>query len=265
MTEIKAVFFDIDGTLVPFGCHEVPENVRSAIQKVRRKGIKVFIASGRHIEWIDNLGDSEFDGYITSNGSLCLESDKKSIIYARFIDSSDIERLIEFSEISDLSFTVIPKEGNIFTSKNDKYVGHSAEMLRLPIDTFLPLDNARGKEIVQLMAYGPSDERENSGLFTEVLRNCSTTSWNDWFCDIIPSGGDKSVGMDRIMEYFGIDSGKTLAFGDGSNDIGMIRHADFGIAMGNASDDVKAAADYVTADILDDGVIKALRHFGILD
>ena len=55
-----------------------------------------------------------------------------------------------------------------------------------------------------------------------------------------------------------------MAFGDGGNDIEMLRHVAIGIAMGNAGDDVKAAADYVTDDIDDNGVANALRHFGVI-
>ena len=66
---IKAVFFDIDGTLVSFHTHRVSEATRQAIRQLRTQGIKVFIATGRHLQVINNLGDLEFDGYVTLNGS----------------------------------------------------------------------------------------------------------------------------------------------------------------------------------------------------
>ncbi len=78
--KIKAIFFDIDGTLVPFGDRDVPAEVKKAIKTMRSKGIKVFIATGRHAAWIDNLGDMEFDGYVTVNGGMCIASDKPSYI-----------------------------------------------------------------------------------------------------------------------------------------------------------------------------------------
>lgn len=262
---IKSIFFDIDGTLVPFGDRDIPADVKAAIQKVRAKGVKVFIASGRHIEWIVNLGDTEFDGYVTSNGSLCLAADKKTCIFCHTMQEDDIDRLIDFSKKSDLAFTVIPKEGNIFTDKMDDYVRRSAELLHLPIDRFRPVADAKGHEIVQLMAYGKSEERERSGLIGKVLQHCSTTSWNELFCDIIPKGSDKSVGMEKMLEYFHLEDGECMAFGDGTNDIGMIKRADIGVAMGNSGEEVKSSADYVTADVTDGGVIKALRKFGLLD
>ena len=79
----KAVFFDIDGTLVPFGMHEVPASTREAITRIREQGVKVFICTGRHIEWIDNIGDMEVDGYVTVNGAMCTLADKRTVIFTR--------------------------------------------------------------------------------------------------------------------------------------------------------------------------------------
>ena len=68
---IKAVFFDIDGTLVSFKTHRIPLAVRNAIEALRRQEIKVFIATGRHWRVINNLEGLDFDGFITLNGSCC--------------------------------------------------------------------------------------------------------------------------------------------------------------------------------------------------
>ena len=70
--KIKAVFFDIDGTLVSFRTHDVPASAREAIARLRSRGIKVFIATGRLLRHTNVVRDIEFDGYITVNGSYCL-------------------------------------------------------------------------------------------------------------------------------------------------------------------------------------------------
>ena len=62
---IKAVFFDIDGTLVSFKTHKLPDSTVRALDLLREKGIKVFIATGRQLQSINNLGTQEFDGYVT--------------------------------------------------------------------------------------------------------------------------------------------------------------------------------------------------------
>ena len=82
--------------------------------------------------------------------------------------------------------------------------------------------------------------------------------------DITAKGDTKQKGIDEIIRYFGIKLEETMAFGDGGNDITMLRHAAIGVAMGQAKEDVKAAADYVTAPIDEDGISKAMKHFGII-
>ena len=264
MNRVKAVFFDIDGTLVPLGHNGIPHEVKEAIARVRDNGVKVFISTGRHPEWIDNLGDSEFDGYVTVNGGMCLLSDRKTCIYKKTIDPQDIDRLISFSGHSDLPIVVVPAEGGIFINRTNDEVRYVADLLHLSHFNIQALQNACGKEIVQLIAFGSESERSKSGLMKDILKNCVATSWNPLFCDIVPAGSDKSVGIDRMIENFGIPLSETMAFGDGDNDIGMLRHVAIGIAMGNAEDNVKKAADYVTTPAIENGVVNALRHFKLL-
>ena len=70
--------------------------------------------------------------------------------------------------------------------------------------------------------------------------------------------------MQHVLDYYGVSKEDTYGFGDGTNDIEMIKFAGVGVAMGNAEEPVKAVADFVTADIDDDGIEKALQHFGLI-
>lgn len=262
---IKALFFDIDGTLVPYGSGHIPEEVSEAIAEVRRKGVKVFISTGRHLSWINNLGNTEFDGYVTVNGGMCLGADGHTCIHKHCIEPSEIERLKEFSERSDIPLVVVPAEEKIFITRVTPEVQLVGEELHLPPIPVAKVDNAVGKDVVQLMAFGSEDDRRSSGLFGEVLKHSVATSWNPYFCDIIPQGSDKSCGLRAMAEHFGFDMSETMAFGDGSNDVGMLRAAGIGVAMGNADTHVKEAADYITTSDTDHGVVNALRHFGLID
>ena len=76
---VKAIFFDIDGTLVSFETHKIPASTQEALKTLRDKGIKIFIATGRPQCLINNLGDLEFDGYITVNGSYCFTAGHQPI------------------------------------------------------------------------------------------------------------------------------------------------------------------------------------------
>lgn len=262
---IKAVFFDIDGTLVPYGSGHIPQEVSEAISKLRKKGIKVFISTGRHLAWINNLGDTEFDGFVTVNGGMCVEADRTTPIAIHGINPSDIERLDAFSKETDIPLVVVPADGKIFITSVTDEVRLVSEDLHLPYVPVDKVEKALDKEVVQLMAFGSEDERRRSGLFGEVLRHSEPTSWNPYFCDIIPEGSDKSLGLKVMADRFGFDISETMAFGDGCNDMGMIKAAGVGVAMGNASEEVKAIADYVTTADTDHGIVNALRHFNLLD
>ena len=87
---VKAIFFDIDGTLVSFETHKIPASTQEALKTLRDKGIKIFIATGRPQCLINNLGDLEFDGYITVNGSYCFTAGHQPI-YKGCIPQEDIE------------------------------------------------------------------------------------------------------------------------------------------------------------------------------
>lgn len=137
-------------------------------------------------------------------------------------------------------------------------------MLHIPPVPVCPIDQAMHHEIVQLMMFSTEGQREESGVMNDTLTHCVATAWHPAFCDIIPQRNDKSLGIDRMLEWFGIPLEESMAFGDGGNDIGMLRHVAVGIAMGNASQEVIAAADYVTSDVTDHGVVNALSHFGLL-
>ena len=261
---IKALFFDIDGTLVPYGSGHIPEEVSEAIAELRKKGIKVFISTGRHIEWVNNLGDTEFDGFVTVNGGMCLDADRKSYLHKITIDKSDMARLESFSHRCDIPLVVVPAQGGIFITRYTPEVELVAAELHLPPVALKPVSHAIDKDVVQLMAFGSENDRRESGLFEETLLHCEPTSWNPYFCDIVPVGSDKSKGLEAMARHFGFDMSETMAFGDGSNDIGMLQAAGIGVAMGNADQKVKEAADYITTKDSDRGIINALTHFGLL-
>ena len=127
--------------------------------------------------------------------------------------------------------------------------------------TLLPLSDYRGGDIYQICAYlRPEDEY----LVDPIRKDCVLTGWHYGGKDIIAGGGGKMVGIKRYLELLGIQREEIIAFGDAENDLEMIRYAGIGVAMGNAVESVKEAADYVPADLDDDGIEKALIHFGLI-
>ena len=102
---IKAIFFDVDGTLASFKTHKISELSKKAISTLKQKNIKVFVATGRALYQIDNLDNMEFDGYITFNGSACY-IDKKEI-YKITLNKNDIKSLCNYLENHDLPCSIM--------------------------------------------------------------------------------------------------------------------------------------------------------------
>ena len=125
-----------------------------------------------------------------------------------------------------------------------------------------PFAEALKTEVFQLIAFFRAEQEKQ---VMAQLPGCEATRWNPLFTDIVPRGGSKQVGMEKLLAHFGIRREECMAFGDGGNDIPMLRYAGIGVAMGNAREEVKAAADYVTSSVDEDGIAMALRHFGLLD
>lgn len=82
--------------------------------------------------------------------------------------------------------------------------------------------------------------------------------------DILPQNGGKQIGIPAMAAHYGIRNDEILVFGDGPNDVDMLRDVGFGVAMGNGCAKAKAAANYVTTDVDDDGIYRALKELGVI-
>lgn len=259
---IKAIFFDIDGTLLSFNTHKVPQSAVDAINAVKQKGIKVILATGRLLNQVENLGGIEFNGFITVNGSYCLTT-QGEVIGKRFISRKELESLIAYHEnVIRFPFVFMVQEGS-FINYVDDTVKELSDLVKLPVPLARDLSTMLDEEVFQINLFvdRPTEEK----IMREALVNCESSRWHPNFADVNVRGTNKTVGIDEFLRYYGIQKSETMAFGDGGNDIEMLKHVGIGIAMGNAGDDVKAVADYITDSVDDDGVANALRHFGLIE
>lgn len=257
---IKAIFFDIDGTLVSFRTHRVPDSTVESLRALHQAGVKTFIATGRQLQAINNLGTLAFDGYVTLNGGYCIAG-KDDVIFKRHIPEADIDALLNYMEqVETFPCAFVLDEGIFLNYKNER-VEELFALINFPEPPIRPVSAIRGQTVYQLIAFlTPRQEQR----LLPVIPGCTATRWNPLFTDIVPRGSNKAVGIDKMIEHFGLSINETMAFGDGGNDIEMLRHVALGVAMGNAGEDVKAAARYVTTSVDDNGIYNALRHFGII-
>lgn len=135
--------------------------------------------------------------------------------------------------------------------------------LNTPIPPVKDIHLALENDILMIMPYLNADgmDKYTKGIF----KHSEATRWHEYSCDVLPLDSGKILGIQKVLDYYNLDWNEIMTIGDNENDIEMIQQAGIGIAMGNAKVCVKNAADYVTDDVDDDGVVSALYHFGLLE
>ena len=255
----KAVFFDVDGTLVSFRTHRVSSADLAALYRLREQGVKLFLASGRHPAMMGYIRSLfPFDGCMALSGQLCTVGGE--IIHRAPMEPQAVEELV--SATLDGAFSCIFLEGkdiylNCVNDLTRRFMGD----LNLDMPPVQDPRRALGKELYQAVTFLT---RDNEHLLLSRAPHLKTTRWHPEFLDVIPTTGGKDRGMDALLAHFGIPLEQSMAFGDGENDLAMLRHAGIGVAMGTASSQVRAGADYVTGTVDENGISSALAHFGLL-
>ncbi len=257
--DIRVIFFDIDGTLLSHRTGKVPESTRSALKKVQEKGIRIVVATGRDITELKKLPvmDLNFDGYLTLNGNICLDKNEK-MFAGNEIDPGEVEVLVSIFQAGKIPFVLIGEEKRYIN-----YVDEVVIKTQLATHGTVPdIGEYKGEKIYQCIAFVDAETRKK---LEDMLDHCQITSWNETGIDIIAKTGGKAAGIQKFLDEEKISRSQTMAFGDGENDLSMLKYAGTGVAMGNSCAVLKISADYVTADIDDDGIEKALQHFRLID
>ena len=256
--DISAAFFDVDGTLFSHRTGSVPESTRAALHRLHDRGVRLVICTGRSLEELSKLPvmDLPWDGYLTLNGNLCLDENKQ-MFAGNPIDSGEVDILVRIFQASRIPFVLIGEENRYINYVDDIVIDTQASTK----GTIPDIGQYNGEDIYQCLAFVNDKDRI---MLEDMLDECTITSWNKTGIDIISKSGGKAAGIEMFIDEYHLRRGQTIAFGDGQNDIDMIRYAGIGVAMGNGVEALKAAADYVTTDIDDDGIANALIHLGIL-
>lgn len=259
---VKAIFFDIDGTLVSFKTHRVPDSTIEAIRLAKAAGRLIFISTGRPVQVIDNVGaiESMIDGYVTTNGAHCFSGDR--LLLKKTIPMEDAEKMWKFSEKMGFSAMFIGQKNIYVANKDEKMSVIIGNLLNLPaMQDCAGFSEMSGDEIFQI---SPVVDTAQEAEIMPRLPGCDSCRWSPVFMDVIPKGVDKAKGIAAVAAHFGFGMDECMSFGDGGNDIAMLKAVGTGIAMGNSSEEVKAAADYVTASVDEDGIYQGMKYYGII-
>ena len=255
---IKAAFFDIDGTLLSFKTHLVSPGTIQAFEELHRQGIHTFISSGRPKVLIPPMPVG-FDGYVTMNGGYCFVGNQ--VLLRNPIPQQETDRWLQYAEQENLCTMIFTEHEMFVNTHSDPVANAIRNQLEFQMPPLLPTRQMMGRETFQVIAIMPA-ERDNDVL--QMLPHCRLPRWHPQFSDLVNADNSKATGIDNILHHYGIDRNECIGFGDGGNDIEMLDFCGIGVAMGNADDNVKAHADYVTTSVDDEGIANALRQLHII-
>lgn len=278
--EVKAVFFDIDGTLVN-DRKSVLKSTKEAIKIVKDQGVLVGVATGRGPFFVkDLMDDLDLDFAVTYNGQYIFN--KERVLFASPIDKRSLRQVIAYakenrkeiamgtrqdvigSRIMSFGLSPLSQLVSRFVPKFlTRTVSHSFNRM---VSKALPQKEADLLDLINqpiyqvLMLMTPEESNQAASEF-EYLK---FTRSNPFAADIINQGNSKLEGIRRVGKEYGFDLNQVMAFGDSDNDLEMLAGVGMSVAMGNGSSSVKEVAKHITTSNQEDGIHKALEHFGVL-
>lgn len=258
-------FLDIDGTILPFG-KGIPESARKAIEERSKEGHRFFLCTGRSIVEIDpRLETLPLSGGVYSAGAVVYIGNE--CIYRRVCTNEEKNRLLDYAESHNLEVLIQGTDGTYltpqcavyFVNTMMHYIGRTLDIPNLKIVDSFPEDLVIYKLLFFSKDFQAFKVKEDlKGTFTVVDNTVGVPP--ELMAEIVLSDITKATGIERAMEAMGAEYETIVAIGDGANDIEMIEFASLGIAMGNASEELKGVADYITDDVEMDGLKKAIDY-----
>ncbi len=260
---IRAVFLDVDGTLVSIKTHRAAPRTRKALLGAKARGVRLFLATGRHLRVreesyvLEELPDC-FDGYVALTGQYCYTVDGTVVLKAP-LNPEDVRAVKALGETHRIPYSYCYEDA-IFISRIDETVRRHNKDLGLPLPEIREMEPAR--DVYGITLY--LDAKREAELLRPRLLHSTTVGWVPGIYDIAAESGGKQAGIMAMLRHFAIAAEETMAVGDSDNDVSMLQNAGFSVAMANGTPAVLAAADYVTAACEDDGVYHAFLHCGLI-
>lgn len=258
----RLVSFDLDMTLLNHRNWEVPRTAMEAIERLRPHSL-VVVASGRNMDAPYSVAYRELlkpDAIIHTNGTRVVAEGRT--IYEHLMDKGRLRELLAFADGNGLAVGLSDDEGDFYTApriveetdrgrwgRTQRQFKDPWRLLEMPVKTLTYVGRPEGAELLE--------KRFPDFKFPLFAGRMGA--------DIIEKEASKAEGLKRLCAFYGMDLSQTVAFGDSMNDIEIIQEAGIGVAMGNAVEELKAAADYVTDDIGQDGVWNACVKLGLFE
>ena len=265
----RAIALDLDGTLTNHDKVVTPKT-REALLQAEAKGATIILASGRPTYGIEPVAEclelNQRGGYILSyNGGNIVNAKTGEKLFSQFLPDAVIPIL--YKHAKEHNHALLGYAGNeiITEMPDDQYVKEESRINKMNIRKVENLLDALEPHPTKLLMTGdPSDMLKAETELVELLgEKMDIFRSAPFFLELVPKGIDKAQSLLRLLAKINLTPADMIAFGDGYNDLSMLKLAGMGVAMANAAPEVRAEADYVTLSNEEDGVAAALEHFGM--
>lgn len=253
----RLVALDVDGTLVDYENTMSPA-VHDAVHALRDSGAEIVISTGRSVPGVLNCADLlGFEGSaVASNGALVIFYRPLEILHAVTFDASAaVRRIVE--RVPE-ALVAVEDIGRGYRVSEPFPAGEINGTI-----TVQTIDELIAEPVTRVIVRAPERSAADFHELADELGLDDTNyyvGYTAWL-DLAPHGVSKASGLQVLCDRLGIDAADVLAVGDGNNDVEMLRWAGRGVAMGQAPDAVKAAADAVTGSIDEDGLATELLRY----
>lgn len=258
MKQIKIAFFDVDGTLVDMKKKKISLKTVETLQRLRRRGILICMATGRTPVTVPKFDGVEFDAYLTFNGSLCYNS--TDVMFSNAIPSEDVQKLISNAAAMGRPVSIATKD-RLAANGYDDDLAEYYSFAGIPLEVTDDFNAVARQEVYQVMLGCRASDHQ---ALLQGVAGARITGWWDRAVDVIPANCSKGRGIEKILEYYGIRKEEAIAFGDGNNDLEMLQAVGIGVAMENGSPQLKAVASEVCGHVADDGIYHYCLRNGLI-
>ena len=263
----RAIALDLDGTLTNHN-KEVTPLTRQTLMRAQQDGAHIILASGRPTYGIAPIAEcleiEKYGGFILSyNGGNIIDWQNKKEIFANYLPDEVLPILYNYAKEHGYALLGYDNEEIITETPDDQYVREESRINKMNIRKVDNLmENLPPHPTKLLMTGDPTitamaeeELLEIVGSKMDVFRSAP------FFIELVPKGIDKAQSLIRLLNHINLTPKDMIAFGDGYNDLSMLKLAGMGVAMANAVPEVRAEADYITLSNEEDGVATAIEKF----
>ena len=264
---IKLIAIDMDGTLLN-GKKQLTKGNIEAIQEAINKDVKVVICTGRPCEGIEStlevMPQSEKDQYVVSfNGTLIKNISTGETMRVGGLKGSDLHYLHKLSEELGVCIHAFVEDRGLIATKQSKYTDVEANINNITYEIVDFNEISKDENIIKVMMIDEPEvlQKAIDNLPKEAYEKYSVLRSAPYFLEFLDKKVDKGQAIKMLAEHCDIQRAEVMAIGDAGNDLAMIEFAGVGVAMGNATDEIKNAATFITEDNEHDGVGIAIKKY----